>query len=138
MTGDMVNSVRKSAMPTNTMFGGFCCKPMAERRNEKEMMYRVNDVIITTMEGSNITSVVMKRICSVCTLSPFTLIKLSNFLPPYGLRCSNTLRSASRKWSPSPPDPSGPGCEPGVIQPSASSFVKTRRHEMLPEETPSK
>lgn len=93
----MVKSVKNSAMPTRTILGGFCCRPIAERRKEKEMMYRVKEVIITTMEGSSINRVVIKRICRVCTFSPFTLIHASKGVPPYRLRCSITFRSASRK-----------------------------------------
>ena len=65
MTGDMVNSVRNRAMPTRTILGGFCCSPMAERRKEKEIMYLVKEVIITTIEGRSVIRVVRSRIWSV-------------------------------------------------------------------------
>ena len=49
-------------MPTRTILGGFCCSPMAERRKEKEIMYLVKEVIITTAEGSRVNRVVRNRI----------------------------------------------------------------------------
>jgi len=65
ITGDMVNRVRNSAIPTSTMLGGFCCSPMAERRKEREMIYRVKEVIITTIEGRSVIRVVRSRFWSV-------------------------------------------------------------------------
>jgi hypothetical protein len=41
--------------------------PMAERKNEKTMMYRVKEVIMTRIEGSNAINVVRARICNVWT-----------------------------------------------------------------------
>jgi len=35
---------------------------MAERRKEKEITYRVKEVIIMTMEGKSVSRVVIKRI----------------------------------------------------------------------------
>ena len=77
LTGDMVKRVKNRAIPTRTMLGGFCCRPRAVRRKEKEMMYRVKEVIITTMEGMRVRMVVRNRICRVCTFSPLTLINAS-------------------------------------------------------------
>ena len=57
-----MNKVRNNAIPTSTILGGFCCRPMAERRKEKEITYRVKEVIIMTMEGKSVSRVVIKRI----------------------------------------------------------------------------
>ena len=76
-TGAMINSVRNSAIPTNTMLGGVCCVPSAERIKENEMIYRLKGVIITSSDGSRVMTVVRKSTSNVWTLSPFKLIKLS-------------------------------------------------------------
>ena len=68
-------------MPTSTVLGGVWLVPMAVRRKDREMIYRVNEVVITSREGNRAIIVVRKRISSVCTLSPLILIKLSVGIP---------------------------------------------------------
>jgi hypothetical protein len=61
----MVNNVRNIAIPINTMLGGTCDVPMAERRKEREMIYLVKQVIITKMDGRRAITVVRNRISNV-------------------------------------------------------------------------
>jgi hypothetical protein len=64
-TGFMVKSVRNTAMPINTMLGGTCDVPMADRRKDREMIYLVKQVIITTRDGRRVIIVVRNRISKV-------------------------------------------------------------------------
>ena len=61
----MVNRVRISAIPISTILGGVCWVPMAVRRKENTTIYRVKEVIMTTIEGRIIMMVVRKSISSV-------------------------------------------------------------------------
>ena len=94
-TGFMINSVRNNAMPISTVLGGFCDVPMAVRKKESEMMILVNEVIMISMDGNSAMTVVRKSISSVCTLSPFTLIRLSGMKHSPSYFLSFFLRSTS-------------------------------------------
>jgi hypothetical protein len=61
----MVNNVRNRAIPINTILGGTCDVPMAERRKDREMIYLVKQVIITTRDGRRVIIVVRNRISNV-------------------------------------------------------------------------
>ncbi len=49
----MMNRVRNSARLIITLFGGVCWVPMALRRNDSTTMIRVNEVIITSIDGAS-------------------------------------------------------------------------------------
>ena len=63
-TGDITNSVRKSASPSSTWFGGVDCVPSACRRKPNTMMIRVNEVIISAIAGSIVNAVSNASVCS--------------------------------------------------------------------------
>ncbi len=58
MTGDITNSVRNSARPISTWFGGDWPAPSACRRIDSTMMMRVNAVIISSSAGSSVIAVI--------------------------------------------------------------------------------
>ena len=64
-TGAMTNSVRNSARPTSTWFGGVWPAPSAWRRIASTITMRVNAVIMSSIAGSNVSAVISIRICSV-------------------------------------------------------------------------
>ncbi|MNT56674.1 hypothetical protein D3C72_1939930 [compost metagenome] len=50
-TGDIVNSVRKRAMPRRTGLGGMLWVPRAWRRKPRTMIVRMNEVVMMTRKG---------------------------------------------------------------------------------------
>src|SRR3546814_13165251 len=61
MVGIMTKAVRKRARLTTTELGGVCCRPMAVRRNDSTITNRVNEVMITRIDGARVRMVMRER-----------------------------------------------------------------------------
>ena len=55
--GAMIKAVRNSARLISTVLGGVCCMPIAVRRKDSTTTIRVNDVIITRIDGASASTV---------------------------------------------------------------------------------
>ena len=64
-TGDMMNKVRNSAKPTNTILGGVEPVPRAWRSSDNTMMMRTNEVIISNIDGNSVNVVIKANSCKV-------------------------------------------------------------------------
>ena len=76
ITGDMVNTVSRSASPISTILGGVSCMPMACLSIDSTTMIRVNAVSAITSEGSTLRSVSSTAILmalATCWLPPSPL-----------------------------------------------------------------
>jgi hypothetical protein len=56
----MMNAVTNRASEISTAFGGVCCRPSAERRNASTTTTRVNEVIMTRIEGARLSTVISR------------------------------------------------------------------------------
>src|SRR3954468_4707581 len=56
-TGPITNSVRNSAMPVSTWFGGLCCRPSAFRVSPSTTMILVNEVASSSTDGATASTV---------------------------------------------------------------------------------
>ncbi len=63
-TGDITNNVRNSDKPSRIWFDGVDCVPSAWRRKLSTIMMRVNDVIISSTAGRNVSTVISASSCS--------------------------------------------------------------------------
>ena len=77
--GAMMNAVRNSVRPITIWFDGISCVPIACRRKWKTMAMRVNDVIITSAAGTNVSSVSRTTICSGADTAPTPSIFMLRF-----------------------------------------------------------
>src|SRR5918995_5723064 len=59
-TGPMTNSVRNSAMPVSTVFGGDICMPSAFRVSDSTTMILVNDVASSSTAGATDSTVIAR------------------------------------------------------------------------------
>src|SRR5919107_2486540 len=70
-TGPMTNSVRNSAMPVSTVFGGDDCMPSAFRVSDSTTMILVNDVASSSTAGATESTVIARiRVIEVLGLPP--------------------------------------------------------------------
>ena len=60
----MMNTVRKSVSPVSIWFDGISCVPSACLKKWKTMAILVNEVIMTSAAGTNVSSVIRMTICS--------------------------------------------------------------------------
>src|SRR4051812_37556851 len=72
-TGPNTNSVRNSAIPVITWFGGDCCRPSALRTSDSTTMILVNDVHSSRTDGATESTVIARiRVIEVLGLPPPT------------------------------------------------------------------
>ena len=69
-----MNAVINNASEISTWLGGVCCNPNALRRNDSTMMIRINEVVITKIEGASDITVSKTTSC----------ISLAVAVPPGG------------------------------------------------------
>src|SRR5918997_7033457 len=70
-TGPMTNSVRNSAMPVSTVFGGDICMPSALRVSDSTTMILVNEVVSSSTAGATESTVIARiRVIEVLGLPP--------------------------------------------------------------------
>src|SRR3954462_10575980 len=72
-TGPITNSVRNSAMPVITWFGGDCCRPRALRTSDSTTTILVNDVHSSSTDGATESTVIARiRVIELLGLPPPT------------------------------------------------------------------
>jgi hypothetical protein len=69
-TGSMTKSVRNSASPISTEFGGMAGAPSALRSSASTMTMRVKAVAITSSDGARESSPISAVSCTSCAVLP--------------------------------------------------------------------
>ncbi len=77
--GAMMKAVRNSVRPITIWFDGISCVPIACRRKWNTIAIRVNDVIMISAAGTNVSSVSRTTICSGAETVPTPLIWSETF-----------------------------------------------------------
>ena len=62
--GAITKIVKNSANPMIIWFGGTCCPPNPDRRNESTIMMRVKPVTIIMIDGAKLSTVISPNNCN--------------------------------------------------------------------------